>query len=100
MAATVRKHLSYKGLTKSIRECFEKVNLDKTQDPGKQTNFSLTNCLMSGFAVFVLKYESLLQFDVNCRGEEKIFKKNLKNIFHLDNIPSDTQLRERGLRPS
>lgn len=54
---------------------------------------SLLDNLMSGFAVFSLKYPSLLQFD-NHSAEEMI-KHNLTSVFQINNIPSDTQMRDR-----
>lgn len=54
---------------------------------------SLVDILMSGFAVFSLKYPSLLQFDKH--SSEEMAKHNLKSVFHINNIPSDTQMRER-----
>jgi hypothetical protein len=55
---TIRKHLSAPGLIKDVRACFERI-----EDKGNGKAFSLSDCLMSRFAVFSLKYPSLLQFD-------------------------------------
>jgi Transposase DDE domain len=46
------------------------------------------DALLSGLAVFVLKIPSLLQYDI----ERK--KGNLKNLFGIENPPSDTRMRE------
>lgn len=54
---------------------------------------SLLDNLMSGFAVFSLKYPSLLQFDSH--STEEMVENNLRSIFQIKNIPSDTQMRER-----
>jgi hypothetical protein len=48
---------------------------------------------MAGLAIFSLKFPSLLQFDQR-RGTDEFLKSNLKNLFGLDRIPSDTRLRE------
>lgn len=48
---------------------------------------------MSGFALFNLKYPSLLQFDKD--RVDSVEAHNLKALFYIDHIPSDTSLRER-----
>jgi hypothetical protein len=53
---------------------------------------SLLDNLMSGFAVFSLKYPSLLQFDQHA---EEMVKHNLQSVYKINDIPSDTQMRER-----
>jgi len=45
---------------------------------------------MSGLAVFALKDPSLLAFDQRRQQDEK----NLQMIFHLENVPADTTMRE------
>jgi hypothetical protein len=54
---------------------------------------SLRDCLLSGYAMFSLKYSSLLQFDQHFR--EDIIRHNLAHIFDIATVPSDTQMRER-----
>ncbi|HNB02566.1 MAG TPA: transposase [Nitrosomonas sp.] len=54
---------------------------------------SLQDCLLSGYALFSLKYPSLLQFDQHFR--EDIIRSNLKNIFLINEVPSDSQMRVR-----
>jgi hypothetical protein len=56
MIAAFRKHLSAPGLLKSLRSCFHKVSDHR---PGK-VEIALVDALMSGLAVFGLKYSSLL----------------------------------------
>ena len=46
---------------------------------------------MSGFAVFTLKFPSLLKFDQEYRIKNGF--SNLSNLFHISRIPSDTQMR-------
>ena len=48
---------------------------------------------MSGLAIFSLKYPSLLQFDKDKRIPTTAH--NLKTLYDIDTIPSDTYLRER-----
>jgi len=45
---------------------------------------------MSGFAMFSLKSPSLLAFD-----ERRSTDKNLGQMYHIDKIPCDTQMRTR-----
>ncbi len=54
-----RKSLSLPGLLKNVRNEFEQI---KEHRSGK-VSFRLTDVLMSGLAIFGLKYPSLLQFD-------------------------------------
>jgi len=78
-----RKYLSADGLFEIVRKGFEKIT-----DPRKRGGLiSLRDALMSGFAMFSLKYPSLLLFDKNKEDD------NLKSIYGIDRIPSDTQMR-------
>jgi hypothetical protein len=45
---------------------------------------------MSGFALFAIKEPSLLSFD-----KRRIVDKNLRRIFQITTVPSDTQMRKR-----
>jgi hypothetical protein len=83
-----RRYLSAPGLIKEVRACFERI-----EDNGNGKVFSLSDCLMSGFAVFSLKYPSLLQFDQG--REDDLVRANLKSLYGIDRAPSDTYLRER-----
>lgn len=51
---------------------------------------SLADATMSGFAMFVLKEPSLLAFDQRRKQDET----NLKMIFRMQRVPSDTRMRE------
>ena len=48
----------------------------------------LVDALMSGFAMFSLKDPSLLAFD-----QRRAKPENLRQVFGMEKIPSDTQLR-------
>ena len=75
---------------------FAKIQKAKPlQEPqrNREPVIPLVHCLMSGLAVFSLKYPSLLQFE-NSRWEENN-RHNLKTLFGVEYAPSDTQLRER-----
>lgn len=58
-----------------------------------QAKISLANFILSGLAIFSLKYPSLLQYDED--RSNPIRRYNLKSLFHIDEIPSDTTMRER-----
>ena len=83
-----RKDLSAPGLLQSVRQVFSQV-----EDARNSREFSLTDCLMSGLAVFGLKYPSLLQFDQNKRQD--LIQSNLQALYGVAQAPSDTYLRER-----
>jgi hypothetical protein len=89
--AKLRQKFSAEYLYKLINEKFKLIK----ESPRKRTcNLSLADCLMSGLAVFSLKYPSLLQFD-NGRLENENLKHNLKTLYHIQQVPCDTQMRER-----
>jgi hypothetical protein len=52
-------------------------------------SYELPDILRSAFAMFSLKSPSLLSFEEQTKQE----KKNLKSIYHIEAIPSDTQMR-------
>ena len=62
-----RKALSAPGLLRKVCACFDEV-----EDPVPGRKFSLSDCLMSGLAVFGLKYPSLLRFDRDARTDETV----------------------------
>ena len=83
----LHQHLSAPALLNQVRQDFEKM-----ADPRRYgQQFSLTDVLMSGLAVFSLKFPSLLKFDEQ-RNEARI-RANLKSLFGVEQAPSDTQLR-------
>lgn len=84
-----RKHLSMPGLLATIMKQFKSVAEDISQD----STISLADCLMSGLALFSLKYPSLLKFDHD-RADD-IIKSNLRSLFGIQHAPCDTYLRER-----
>lgn len=87
----ISKHnLRIPGLLKLVRHSCERIQ-DSVQ---RQVTLPLADCLMSGVAVFGLKYASLLQFDKDCRSEEML-KHNLRTLYGVRQAPSDTYMRER-----
>lgn len=54
------------------------------------TSFALSDILMSGFAMFSLKYASLLQFETQTEVE----RENLHTLYGIERICTDSQLRK------
>ena len=92
--AKFRKTLSMPGLLAQMRRCFEGV-----EDEVAGRGLSLADCLMSGLAIFSLKYPSLLQFEQDARGlgesAHEPRRENLRSLFGVERAPSDVRLRER-----
>ena len=87
-----KKHLSMSALIREIRKEFEEVEITKNR--GRKQEISLTDCLMSGLAIFGFKFPSLLQFEKR-RSEDFLLKENIENLYKVKRVPCDTQLRER-----
>ena len=87
-AAQLRKHLSAPGLLRAIRQTFEVI----ADHRGGQPPIPLAAALMSGLAMFGLKYPSLLKFD-EAYGDEATLRHNLKTLYGVAHAPCDTQLR-------
>src|SRR5216117_4101562 len=96
VAPKARKHLSADALFHLVRSGFAAI-----PDPrGDDGDISLTDALMSAFAMFSLKAPSLLAFDKE-RAEG-----NLHTIYGMKRVPCDTYRREmldpvspKALRP-
>lgn len=84
LAPKARKHLSADALFALLRSDFAKVP-DHRSDG---TEITLTDALMSGFAMFSLKCPSLLDYDKQ-RAED-----NLKTIYGIARAPCDSTMRE------
>ncbi len=85
--------MSAAGLLTIIRTEFDKIPAPRELAPGKK-NISFADCLMSGFAMFSLKYPSLLQFDKSHRVDPQV-KHNLETLYGIEEVPCDTYMRER-----
>lgn len=83
-----RQSLSLPGLLRHTRRLFETI-----PDTQSSSTMPLADHLMSGLAIFGLKYPSLLQFDQDRFGE--LTQPNLKSLYRIWQAPSDTYLRER-----
>ncbi len=93
----ISKNLSADGLFGLVRKEFEKIKEHRIMN----IEIALSDALMSGFALFALKDPSLLAFD-----QRRAKPENLQQVFGIENIPSDTQMRTildgvepEGLRP-
>ena len=76
--------ISASNLIETIHTGFEQVPDQRALN----TKISLTDALMSGFAMFSLKDSSLLQFD-----KRRAKDSNLQNIYQISMVPSDSQMR-------
>lgn len=96
MDIPIRKSLCADSLISTLYQHFQKI--PDPRDLQSKSSISFTDVLMSGLAVFGLKFPSLLQYDQN----RKILDQNLLNLYHIHRPPSDTYLRERldELEPS
>src|SRR5881397_4432973 len=84
VAPKARKQLSADALLHLVRSGFATI-----PDPrGEDVDISLTDALMSAFAMFSLKAPSLLAFDKE-RAEG-----NLHTIYGIERVPCDTHMRE------
>jgi len=84
-----RKHLSADGLLNTVRRYFNQAPLQVC----KRSEFSWPDCLMSGLAIFGLKFPSLLKFEHH--KSDPVIKGNLRHLYHVRDVPSDTTMRER-----
>src|SRR5947199_6183928 len=83
--AKEREHLSADALYRLVRSTFRAVSDSRSA----AAEIPIGDALMAGFAVFALKAPSLLAFDDQRRNDEA----NLKSLFGIQHVPSDTQMR-------
>lgn len=88
MTIAIRKSLCADTLLADIHRYFQKI-----PDPRNLTTrgISFSDVLMSGLAVFGLKFPSLLKYDQH----RETLDQNLLNLYHINKMPSDSYLRER-----
>jgi len=84
-----KKHLGFTALRKALSSHFNAM--DDHRQPGK-CKFTSNDILMSAFACMYFQDPSLLQFQQ--RMEESQGKNNCRNLFGVNNIPQDSQLRD------
>ena len=88
---SLRKYLSMPGILSEVRECFDSI-----PDLVVSRGITQSGCLMTGLGVFSLKMTSLLSFDEKVRLDKSPEPaENYKSLFGVDQVPSDTRLRER-----
>ena len=85
----IKKHLSFSSLRKALSAQFR--NLTDTRRE-QSTDYSIHDAMMSGFACMYFQDPSLLQFQK--RLQEDRHSNNLKTLYDIEDIPSNTQLRE------
>lgn len=76
--------LSANNLIKKVRVGFEQVKDHRASN----AIISISDVLMSAFAMFSLKDSSLLEFDERREKDD-----NLKQIYKIETVPSDSQMR-------
>jgi hypothetical protein len=88
-----KSQLSAKGMLAKVRSVFEDVPEPSRDSRGLKSTISIQDCLMSGLAMFGLKFPSLLQFDQGV--DEATIRNNLNSLYQIPNAPCDTYMRER-----
>lgn len=81
-----KKATSFDGLFKKLSDQLEKIPDHRAPN----VSYELGDVLRSGFAMFSLKCPSLLSFEKRSREEDK----NLLNIYRIEQVPSDSQMRK------
>lgn len=81
----IKKYLNGNQFIEDIKHDFKKVT-----DPRSTSMIPLDDALMSAFAMFQLKFPSLLKFEETRKSKAS----NLNRIFKIAKTPSDTQMRE------
>lgn len=80
-----RNEITLDNEISNLRQIFQSVS-DKR---ASNASHKLDDILMSGYAMFSLKYTSILDFEQQTHVE----KSNLKSVYGIENICSDTQFR-------
>jgi len=84
----LRKDLCADALIAGLRSNFSKVD-----DSRNGAKISLTDTLMSGYAIFSLKYPSLLSFEKSQKMQDPGLS-NMPSLFGVEQVPSDTNMRK------
>jgi hypothetical protein len=86
----IRKDLSADGLMAISKTAFKKISEHRKNL--NNSKISIQDAMMSGLAMFTLKCPSLLNFEERVMSVEE--GDNIKSLFKIDTVPSDTQLRD------
>ena len=81
----LQESVSVDSLISNLRSRFDKF----TDKRAKNSSVSLTDILISGYAIFSLKYSSLLEFE----SQNQVEKENLLNLFSITKTCNDSQMR-------
>ena len=74
-------------------EKFAEINSPRPKAKRSAKPIPLVDYLMSGLAIFSMKFPSLLQFEEQSNHGGMI-KRNLRTLYQIDQVPSDMYLRE------
>lgn len=85
----IKKHLSFSSLRKALSTHFRQLPDNRREE---SIDYSIHDAMMSGFACMYFQDRSLLQFQK--RLQEERHSNNLKTLYDVENIPSNTQLRD------
>lgn len=88
--ATLRKDLSAPGLIWAIRKQFAKIVDSRRQ---ASIRYTLPDTLCAALGMFQFKYPSLLQFDEACHSDDPRIR-NLRRLYRLADVASDTEMRK------
>jgi hypothetical protein len=84
-----KKHLSFSAMRKALSALFEEI--DDPRQAGK-VDYCLHDCLMSTLAMMFFQDPSVLAFQR--RMQQHLQDSNLKAMFAVENIPTDSALRQ------
>ncbi len=87
-----RKALSADGMINIIGNSFSKIQ-EHRKSGGEKVVYSLKDALLTSFAAFSLKYDSLKSFFDELE-ESKEKKISIMHLYQTDNMPSTTRLKE------
>lgn len=80
-----QEKITFDAVMQTVSEEFAKVSDHRRVN----TKYKLSDVMSSAFAMFSLKSPSLLCFD----EQTKVESRNLKSIYRIEQVPSDTQMR-------
>lgn len=89
-----RKHLSATSLLTTVKKIFSGISASNQREKRTEKPIKLSDCLMSALAIFGLKIPSLLKFETEHRNNPAK-SHNIKKLYQVEQIPSDTYMRER-----
>jgi hypothetical protein len=85
----LRKNLNADALNAALRSAFGQVSDPRCQ---KDIKISLTDALVSGFAMFQFKDPSLLAFNERCKDEYEL--DNLKHLYGIERVPAYSSMSD------